>query len=57
MSTDDTNGSTGAAEKKFSINFSKERQNFALFCVTMVIIVICLLKENKYTSLKQITKM
>ena len=35
----------------------KLRQNFALVCFTMMMIVICLLMEKKSVSLKQIIKM
>ena len=38
--TDNIDGSTEAAEKKLSINFSKARNKFAWVCITMVIIVI-----------------
>ena len=40
-------------EKKLVLIFVKEREFFALVSFTMVIIVICLLRENKFTSLKQ----
>ena len=41
---DDISGCIGAAKKKFSINFSKkQRQNFAWVCITVMIIVMCLL--------------
>ena len=34
------NGTVGAAEKKFSINFSKERTKFCLCLLIMVTVVI-----------------
>ena len=34
----------------------KQTQNFASFCIKMVIVVICLLMEKKYLSLKSIIK-
>ena len=48
------NGGSGTSEKKLIL--VKQRQNFAWVCITMVIIVICLLTE-KSTSLKQKIKM
>ena len=44
------NGSFGAPEKQFSINFSKAQTKFCLSLHYMVIIVICLLTE---TNLKK----
>ena len=44
-------------EKKLSINFSKTNAIFCLSCVIMLIIVICLLMENKYLNLKPTIKM
>ena len=40
------NGSFGALEKKFSINFSKAKTKFSLSLLAMVIILICLLTGN-----------
>ena len=48
--------SFGAPEKSLVLILAKQRQNFAWVFITMVIIVICLLKE-KNLSLKQIMKM
>ena len=55
--TDDINSSIGEAKKKFNINFSNAKKNFASVCIAMVIIVICLLTEKKSIRLKQIIKM
>ena len=41
-------GSFGSSEKKLSINFSKAKIKFNWVCITMVIIVICLLTEKIY---------
>ena len=45
------NGNFGAREENFSIDYSKAKTKF---CITIVIIVTCLLTENKFMSLKQI---
>ena len=45
--TADINEIVGAAEKKFRINFTNAKTNIASFCTTVVIIVICLLMEQK----------
>ena len=53
---DDFNGSVDAAEEKFSINFSKTKTKFAWVYISITIVIICLLTENKSTSLKSIIK-
>ena len=45
--TADINEIVGAAEKKFRINFTNAKTNIASFCTTVVIIVTCLLMEQK----------
>ena len=46
------NESFDSQEKKFSINFSKASTKLGLSCITMLIIVICLLLEKKSLNLK-----
>ena len=53
-STDDINGSVGAIEEKFTINFTKAKKSFAWVCIIMVIYS---LMEKKSISLKQIINM
>ena len=43
-------------EKKNLVILVKQRQNFAYACITIVIIVICLLTEKESISLKLIVK-
>ena len=44
-------GVLSSPEKNFSVNFSKASTNVSV-CISMLIIVICLLMEKKYLSLK-----
>ena len=55
--TDDNNGSVVQQRKSLVLMLVKQSQKFAWVCIAMVVIVICLLMENKSISLKQITKM
>ena len=57
VSTYGINGSFGSLEKKFSLILVKQTQNFAWACIMMLMIVICLLMEKKYLSLKSTIKM
>ena len=55
--TNDINDGVGTTEKKnLVLILAKQIQNFAWVCITMVIIVICLLMQNKFISLKPIVK-
>ena len=49
--------SFGSPEKMFSINFSKANIIFARVCIIRMIIVIFLLIDKKYLSLKPTMKM
>ena len=49
--------SFGSPEKMFSINFSKANTIFARVCIIRMIIVIFLLMDKKYLSLKPTMKM
>ena len=49
--------SFGSPEKMFSINFSKANIIFARVCIIRMIIVIFLLMDKKYLSLKPTMKM
>ena len=51
------NGSFDLPWKKFRINLVKQRQTFVWVYIKLVIIVICLLMENKYLGLKPIMEM
>ena len=51
------NGSFGAPEKKFSINFSKANTKVGLSLHIMLITVVCLLMEKKSLNLKLTIKM
>ena len=51
------NGSFGSPEKKIILILLEQLQNFARVYITMLIIVICLLMERKYSNLKLTTKM
>ena len=53
----DIKGNFGSLEKAFCINFSKSSKNFIWAYITMVIIVICLLTEQKSLILKQVMEM
>ena len=50
------NGNVVSPKKKFRINFSKGKQNFASVYITVMIIVTCLLTEKKSLSLKLVKK-
>ena len=43
--------------KSLALTLVKQRQNFAWACITVVIIVICLLMGKKSISLKPMIKM
>ena len=51
------NRSFGPPQKKLVLILVKQRQNFAWVYFTIMIILICLLKEKKSLSLKQVIKM
>ena len=56
VSTDGIDGSFGAPQKKININSSKAKIKFCLSCITIVIIVTCVLAERISESLKQVIK-
>ena len=47
------NGSFGTPKKSLALIIAKQRKKFTWAWVIMVIIIICLLIEKKYISLKQ----
>ena len=51
------NGSFGAPEKSLVLILIKKTKNFAWVCIIILIIVICLLMENKFLNLKLTIKM
>ena len=51
------NRSFGASEKKFSISFTKQTQNFVSVCIIMLIIVISFLNRREILKFKPEKKM
>ena len=52
MPTDGVNDSTVAAEKDLVLFLVKQRQSFARFCITTVLIVICIKMKQKSIKFK-----